>query len=265
MSTSCFDFYKACSNAIHDGILIEQVSNKDKEFHFQNWCGDRIQEMGLHYEISGRNTYPDFCLVEIPEGYEIKGLAYPGRDKSYDANSNVPSGYHNGREIYYVFGRYPSNTDQFRHGNHCEYPVVDLVICHGDFMNAQHDYVHKNKHVSGFGSYGDIMIRDRKMYVVPTPFSLTEGTTGLQTLIIPADFLVPDDFVCVGELCRVEGDEIVVGYHFDLRTNEIESETIPNPTAGKAHYFKAYRCVGQSKKPVLMADYYNEIQDDSDE
>jgi len=38
-----------------------------------------------------------------------------------------------------------------------------LVICHGDFLNADHDYVHKNKSVKGFGTYGDILIRDRKM------------------------------------------------------------------------------------------------------
>ena len=43
--------------------------------------------------------------------------------------------------------------------------MLDLVVCHGDFLNADHDYVHKNKSVKGFGSYGDIMIRDRKMYV----------------------------------------------------------------------------------------------------
>ena len=48
--------------------------------------------------------------------------------------------------------------------------MLDLVVCRGDFLNADHTYVHKNKSVKGFGSYGDIMIRDRKMYVAPTPF-----------------------------------------------------------------------------------------------
>jgi hypothetical protein len=38
--------------------------------------------------------------------------------------------------------------------------VLDLVVCHGDFLNADHEYVHKNKNVKGFGIYGDIMIRD---------------------------------------------------------------------------------------------------------
>ena len=65
--------------------------------------------------------------------------------------------------------------------------MIDLVLCHGDFMNADHEYTHKNKNVKGFGSYGDIMIRDRKMYVVPTPFHLVEGVAHRQTLILPHD------------------------------------------------------------------------------
>jgi hypothetical protein len=90
---------------------------------------------------------------------------------------------HNGRTTYYVFGRYryPANTDD------SEYPVIDLVLCHGDFLNADHTYVHKNKSFRGFGSYGDLLVRDRKMYVAPTPFALTSGTTGQATLIAPGD------------------------------------------------------------------------------
>ena len=65
----------------------------------------------------------------------VKGLAYPGRELNYDCNSQAPSGEHNGRIIYYVFGRYPVEPDGTR------YPVLDLVVCHGDFLNAHHDYV----------------------------------------------------------------------------------------------------------------------------
>lgn len=197
--------------------------------------------------------------MEKPEGYEIKGLAYPGREKDYDANSNVPSGKHNGRTIFYIFGRYPSNKEE----NQTEYPVIDLVICHGDFLNAQHDYVHKNKHVDGFGTYGDIMIRDRKMYVVPTPFALTKGTEGLVTLIIPDDYSVPEGFVCVGDLIRTEDDKLVGGYSFDLRTNELKANMVENPNAGKQHKFKAYRCSGQSTKKVYMkSDPENSLSDE---
>lgn len=244
--------FRACVDAIHDGVLIRQESASDKEFHFQNWCQNRLASLGVNYEVSGRNKYPDFCLVNIAEGYEIKGLAYPGREKDYDSNSNVPTGFHNGRRIFYVFGRYPDKTEPVPRGGVSEYPVIDLVVCDGDFMNAQHDYVHKNKHVSGFGTYGDIMIRDRKMYVVPTPFALTEGTAGLQTLILPEEMPVPDDFICVGDLCRVEGEQVIVGYSFDLRTNDITAEMVDNPDAGKEHRFKAYRIKGQSNRTVSM-------------
>lgn len=250
--TKCFDIYRECVNAIHEGVLIRKVSSKDKEFHFQNWCQSRLHNVGLHFERSGRNIYPDFCLVERPEGYEIKGLTYPGRDKDFDANSNIPSGYHNGRNIFYVFGRYPNDTSSYQRGRRIEYPVIDLVICHGDFLNAQRDYIHVNKHVNGFGTYGDIKIRDRKMYVVPTPFALTQGTTGLVTLIIPGDYIVPEDFHCVGELSRTEDRHLVSGYSFNLRTNEINAEMIPNPNAGLVHIFKAYRCTGQSMREVTM-------------
>ena len=246
VNTKCFEIFRACVEAIHNGELIHQESSRDKEFHFQNWCEARIKSTEVHFEGSGRNTYPDFCIVEYPEGYEIKALAYPGRERDYDANSNVPTGFHNGRMILYIFGRYPSDTTQR------DYPVVDLVMCHGDFMNAQHDYVHKNKHIKGFGTYGDIMIRDRKMYVAPTPFALTDGTTGLITLIVPEEFDLPADFRSVGVLERIEGEELVVGYSFDLRTNELKSTTIPNPDAGKVHRFNACRLKTQTEKSVSM-------------
>src|SRR5580658_6109329 len=154
----------------------------------------------MNFEIGGRNSYPDFRIVATTEGYELKGLAYPGRDANFDSNSQVPAGYHNGRTIYYVFGRYPKKPD----GN--RYPVIDLVLCHGDFLNADHDYVHKNKSVKGFGSYGDIMIRDRKMYVAPTPFGLAEGVAHAQSLILPSSQSPGDGFRKVGNLVRREAE-----------------------------------------------------------
>jgi len=126
------------------------------------------------------------------------------------------------------------------------------VVCHGDFLNADHNYVHKNKSVKGFGTYGDIMIRDRKMYVAPTPFALTEGTTGLMTLIVPESMKADSRFREVGRLTRIEADSLVVAYTFDLRTNDLKAERIPNPTAGDEHRFVAYRLADHAPKPVSM-------------
>ncbi len=178
--SSCTAAFLAMVRAVEAGRLITRANRQDKEFHFQNWVEARLVDAGLRHDGSGRNTYPDFTLIDWPEGYEVKGLAWPGREANYDSNSRVPSGEHNGRTVYYVFGRYPANVEEN------EYPVVDLVVCHGDFLNADHGYVHKNDNFKGFGSYGDIMVRDRKMYVAPTPFALTHGTTGQRTLIVPA-------------------------------------------------------------------------------
>jgi hypothetical protein len=231
----CLEVYVRCTDAVRANKLIRRESRQDKEFHFQNWFKTCLVATGLNFKAGGRNTYPDFRLVASTDGFEVKGLAYPGREANYDCNSQVPSGRHNGRTIFYIFGRYPAEPD----GD--SYPVLDLVLCHGDFLNADHDYVHKNKNVKGFGSYGDIMIRDRKMYVAPTPFGLTTGTAHNQTLILPADFRVGKRFRAVGNLVRREAERLIVGYTFDLRTNEIKPESVENPAAGKEHRFVAYR------------------------
>lgn len=113
-SSKVFDVFAACSEAIKQGILIERASSTDKKFHFQNWFESRLRDAGVLFDRSSRNSYPDFTLVSFAEGYETKGLAWPGRESSYDCNSQVPTGYHNGRDIFYVFGRYPRVEDTAR-------------------------------------------------------------------------------------------------------------------------------------------------------
>lgn len=238
--------FKQCIGAIAEGVLIKRESRKDKEFHFQNWFKSRLEETRLNFEEGGRNSYPDFRLVRFTEGYEVKGLAYPGRDKDFDGNSQIPTGFHNGRAIYYVFGRYPERPDGDR------YPVIDLAFAHGDFLNADHEYVHKNKSLKGFGTYGDVMIRDRKMYVVPTPFHLAKGLAHQQTLILPADQEPGEGFAEAGVLVRNEADHLVVAYGFDLRTNNLRVEKVANPNAGRGHHFRAWR-FGQAGPEVSMA------------
>ena len=245
---SCADVFVACCDAMQRAVLIQRVSPTDKEYHFQNWVAARLADAGLQHDSIGRNSYPDFTLVHHPDGYEVKGLRWPGREASYDSNSRVPTGMHNGRSIYYVFGRYPASPDD------SEYPVVDLVVCHGDFLNADHTYVHENRSFRGFGSYGDLLVRDRKMYVVPTPFALTDGTTGQATLVVPDELALDDRLEQVGELVRTESANIVVGYMFDLRTNRLTPELAPNPSANLAHRFAAYRLRGMGSGVVRMKD-----------
>lgn len=62
---SIITIFTRCVEAIRDGILIERESNKDKEFHFQNWFKDRLTETGLNFEQGGRNSYPDFSIDKL--------------------------------------------------------------------------------------------------------------------------------------------------------------------------------------------------------
>jgi len=229
--------FLGCTRAIEDGVPIARVSATDKEFSFQNWVADRLDALGLNYDEPSRNSYPDFRLVDYPIGFEVKGLGFPGREANYDCNSQVPTGLHNGRAIYYVFGRYPSKVRENT------YPVYDMVICHGDFLNADHGYIHKNKNLKTFGSYGDIMIRDRKMYVAPTPFALASGTERQVTLIVPPLDGHGSEITSVGTLARKEVDLLVRGYSFDMLTHDLKATHAKNPNAGVAHDFVAYRSV----------------------
>jgi hypothetical protein len=224
-----------CEDAIRKNVPITRETARDKEFAAQDWVRDRLDDAGIGYEESGRNTYPDFPLTGEPlEGFEVKSLAYPGRDASYDANSQPPCGEHHGRTIFYVFVRYPRSDDP-------AYPVHDLVVCHGDFLNPVRDYQHVNDNVPNFGAYGDIMIRDRKMYVVRTPYSIADGLAGQRTLVLPSEWNTPDGFKEVGTVERREAPEVAVAYRFDLKASQLEVISERNPNAGKLHTFTAYR------------------------
>ena len=246
MPKTVIDVFVNCNHAVRSGQLIHRTSSSDKEFHFQNWFQNRLDETNVMYDPPSRNTYPDYKLVHESIGFEVKGLAYPGREANYDANSQIPTGYHNGRTVYYLFGRYPKDP------NGDDYPVIDLVLFHGDFLNADHEYVHENKHIKSFGSYGDIMIRDRKMYVAPTPFALTEGTAGQRTLILPIDAEIDSRLESCGDLVRVEAELLLVGYDADLRSNSISPRYIENPSAKQEHRFVAYRLTGSNGPMVVM-------------
>lgn len=231
--------------AIVRGELIIREGRDDKEFHFQRWVQSRLGEAGISHDDPGRNSYPDLTLVNSPEGIEVKGLAVPGRDASFDGNSQVARPTHNGRTIYYAFGRYPAHPE----GN--IFPVVDLVIVPGSFLNADDAYEHKNTSTRGFGSYGDILLRDRKMYVMPTPVALLEGVEGTRTLLLPVGSDPGDGFVQVGEVTRVEVDDVMTGYSFDFSTNQLTATYRKNPTAGRRHHFRAWR-VARSEGPGAM-------------
>lgn len=61
--------FKRCVEAVRDGVLVERVSSTDKEYHFQNWFQARLDELGEHFKIGGRNSYPDFRIVAATDGF----------------------------------------------------------------------------------------------------------------------------------------------------------------------------------------------------
>lgn len=241
--------FRACCEAILKGVLIVRENRRDKEFPFQDWFQARLTDAAIAFDPPTRHGYPDFSLVATPEGYEIKGLELPGREASYDANSKLPARFHNQRRVFYVFGRYPKDAPEK------SYPVLDLVICDGNFLNVDRGYIHENGSVKGFGSYGDIGIRDRKMYNPPTPYALLTNVAYRRTLILAADEGVPAGFTEVGAVVRKEVDDVVIGYAFDFATNALTSRTAKNPYARTEHSFRALRLTGDNdSERVTLAD-----------
>ncbi len=114
--------------------------------------------------------------------------------------------------------------------------------------------MHENKSFRSFGSYGDILVRDRKMYVAPTPFSLAEGTAHHRTLVLPVDMEVEDDLVEISTMTRREAGRITAAYTLDLRTNELVTSLVDNPNAGREHVFKAYRLDGDPSDEVRLRE-----------
>ena len=89
------------------------------------------------------------------------------------------------------------------------------------------------------------------------------GTTGpLNPLFEQEDNAQDIDSLVYQGLTRVDGNEQVVGllasnwqisedktgYTFNLRTNDLRAEKIPNPRSGTEHHFKAYRLKSQALK-----------------
>lgn len=232
---------------------------RDKEFFFQEWVEDKLEKATQRFmhsqgmqtvvEKRGRNSFPDYVIVPLQEYYEVKGLAHPGRN-SFDANSRLPKGGFEGGNMYYVFGRYLK--DAVEQGS-LEIPIYDIAVVHGAFFNVDDSYTHKNLSVKGFGSYGDILIRDRKMYVPPTPYAIWPGLESHVTLIVPDFYSIDrlceiypqeklqDRFIEVAKIPRVEVSEKIIAYRVNLYEGTVDSYKERNPKASKEYSFRAIR------------------------
>ena len=238
--------FLALAHGFHNRVPVVRARQRDKEYHFQSWVKRRLEATGLAFTEQGRNGYPDFILNDHPCGFEVKGLSHPGRMTDFDCNSQLPLAEHNGRKVFYIFGRYPLTPNN-------EFQVHDLVLCTASFLNAETENTNTNQSFRGAGSYGDILIRDRRMYVCATPYALAEGTEEQATLIVDG---VPDFALAklakVGQMHREETPDQVTGYSFDLRNNTLRTEKGPNQHAGRKHTFTAFKVADAGERPVQL-------------
>jgi hypothetical protein len=253
--------FLACLEGIEVPVAFRSAS--DKEYGFQDWVRDRLIATRLAFQESGRNGYPDLKLIDTPAGFEVKSLAHPGRIETMDTNSRPPGGFHDGREIYYVFGRYLRDPANSLSGK-----VRDLVLYHGDLVDPSRDYVHKNRSFKTFGRYGDVMIRDRKMYVPKTAQGILSGLDDEFTLVLPASTGELPGLSIVNTIVRREVEELVLSYEFDFASNSLTTETVPNPAGGKEHGFNAYRPKGREGslvelRPANEVDFDTVVDDAS--
>ena len=159
-------------------------SKFDKEFFPQDWFADRLDDLSLSYDLQGRNSYPDFWVLEkdqLLEGFEIKSLEFSDNlRKTIDFNSTIPSGKKSNKNMFLVFFLY------LKEGTYRK--VHTINISHMDFVNSNCKWQHSNNSISGFGSYGDGCIRNRKMYLFPHPISLYPQGLGKCQLVLPENW-----------------------------------------------------------------------------
>lgn len=213
----------------------------DKEYFAQDWLADRMNEIGYTFAISGRNTYPDFWVGEGADrfGVEVKSLAFangrPARS-DFDTNSTIPGGEKQGFAVYTAFFLYTGAGADPR-------PIHSLCFLHGDLLNADRAFVHENKAIHGFGSYGDAFIRDRKMYVFKTPFTIFPDLLGEIRLIVPSGQGIAATnprLEQVGTIERSWAENRVIGYRMDLVANIVTPEVERSPSAGQVVRFDVY-------------------------
>lgn len=244
--THSIEIFLAAQRAVSAGTPMTPRSVNDKEYFPQDWFTNRVSTLGLPFAAQGRNSYPDFWVGDDGsppvEGFEIKSLAFskgrPAR-RDYDSNSTIPSGRKDGRDVFLVFFLYTGSGANPR-------PVHSLCIAHTDLSNADHTIAaaHLNEGISGFGSYGDGFIRDRKMYRFPQPFTIDPSGLGRCRLIAPADWKVVDTRLAqVGTIDRTISERALKSYEIHLDgSSGATTQRTARPDAGQVRQFDVFEC-----------------------
>lgn len=131
-----------------------------------DWFLDDLRDLEP-YSL-GANDHPDYIIKGV--GFELKSLKTRGQ---IQFNSTIPcGGFKHGNlegECYYVVARY---TAERTYGYLADYSIVD-----GDYFNHDREWAfsHMNSQEAEFGTYGDGVVRHRKMYSFPSPHRNIEG------------------------------------------------------------------------------------------
>jgi hypothetical protein len=123
---------------------------------------------------------------------------------------------------------------------------LDLVVCDGDFLNADHEYVHKNRS-QGVRQWG---------HHDPGPQNVRRSNsvrTGHRRRSHP-DVDLAQRTACPKGFRDGPARPLIVGYSFDLLRNTLVPKTIPNPNAGREHEFSAWRISTGSREAVVLRE-----------
>ncbi|KZE50080.1 hypothetical protein AV540_14140 [Brevibacillus parabrevis] len=157
-------FEKKCQKLVrHRRPNIYLKSNAEL---FSDWFEDGLDEYSI--QKLGANAHPDLIINGV--GFELKSLRANGQ---IQFNSTIPcGGFRHGEvagECYYAVARY---TTERNYGY-----LEDFTICDGDFFNHNREraFAHHNEQETGFGDYGDGVVRHRKMYSFPSPLRTVQG------------------------------------------------------------------------------------------
>jgi hypothetical protein len=167
---------------------------------FSDWFEDGLNASEI--VKLGANAHPDLIIDKV--GFELKSLK---TNSQIQFNSTIPcGGFSHGEvsgECYYAVARY---TTERNYGY-----LEDFTICDGDFLNHNREkaFSHLNAQESGFGDYGDGVVRHRKMYSFPSPLRTVPGISLISKFDNATDYnsnLILDDTVIRTD---TQGDEFV--------------------------------------------------------
>jgi len=246
-ATNAVEIFVQMALAARRGVTMMPRSASDKEYFFQDWFTDRLNEYGKPFVQQGRNSYPDFWVQGTPEeGFEVKSLGFKERParKDIDFNSTIPSGRKVGKDVFLVFALYTGSGARPRTAH-------SLSVAHGDLINSDHALAdeHLNVAIRHFGSYADGFIRNRKMYVFDHPVTIDSEGLGRARLIVPQGWGIQDGRLKkIKTLERTVAPQAVDTYTIKLHgKGEAAVTTVPYSNAGTKFLFDVF---GMADEPT---------------